>query len=405
MMTRDDIKTLVAVDTGLDPRSVEASLAETHSVRIVGVADGIDQSQALLEETSPDFLIVATAGESERALTLIETAVRQRPERPIVVLYHGGLNGYLDRAFEAGADDLVLLPESPERIAFMLEKTLARRRGLTTAAVQGPMVAVLGPKGGTGKTLTSCNLAAALALRGHRTVLVDLDLQFGDVGVALGLKPDHTIYDLARVGGSMDEEKVDAFLTTHAESGLRVLLAPTRPDQAGLIEVSFLRELYKLLRRSNDVVVVDTPPAFTPEVISTVDTATHLCMVGMLDASSLKDSKLGLETLELMGHDPLKALVVLNRSTTKSGISRADAEAILGRTPDVFVPEDAEIPRALTQGRPIVINNQRSAAARAFSDFAQLLARDFAAAAAPDSGAVAPPQARRRRRLFARRKG
>ncbi len=137
------------------------------------------------------------------------------------------------------------------------------------------MITVLGPKGGTGKTLTSSNLAVALAIAGSSPVVVDLDLQFGDVGLALGLRPERTIYDLCVSAGSLDGEKLDGFLSVHP-SGARALLAPLRPDQAAAVTPEFLKEVYALLRERYDTVIVDTPPAFTPEVIATIDTSSHL---------------------------------------------------------------------------------------------------------------------------------
>jgi pilus assembly protein CpaE len=380
-MTATPVKTLIAIDDGVDPLTIETSVSGFAPLQVVGVGAGMNESWALLEETSSDLLVVATNGYSERALRLIEGAARQQPERPIVVLYTGVPDGFLQRAFSAGADDFVCLPQADEEVRFALEKVLARRRGGSAAvAVQAPMVVVLGPKGGTGKTLTACNLAVAFAKEGRRTALVDLDLQFGDVGIALGLSPERTIYDLVRAGGSLDAGKVEDYLTIHGGSGLRVLLAPTRPDQAGQVRLDFLAQVYKALRASSDVVVVDTPPAFSPEVIATIDSATHLCVVGMLDALSLKDSKLGLETLELMGHEAGKISLVLNRSTARAGISRQDAVAVLGRTPDVFVPEDAELSRLLTAGHPVVLANDRSPVARAFAGFADEYLRRFGGA-------------------------
>ncbi|HEX3267846.1 MAG TPA: AAA family ATPase, partial [Gaiellaceae bacterium] len=238
-----------------------------------------------------------------------------------------------------------------------------------------PMICIIGPKGGTGKTLAACNLAVALAQEGKSAVVVDLDLQFGDVGIAMGLSPERTIYDLARVGGSLDLDKVDDFITDHP-SGARVLLAPSRPDQATTVTVEFLRELYTALRARHDYVIVDTPPGFTPEVIASIDLASHLLVIGMLDAPSLKDTKLGLETLGLMGCDPERIRLVLNRAESSVGITRGDAEAILGRKPDIFVPSDREIPRATTDGQPIVLANGRSEAARSLRALAELYIHD-----------------------------
>jgi pilus assembly protein CpaE len=231
------------------------------------------------------------------------------------------------------------------------------------------MICVLGPKGGTGKTVTSSNLAVSLARAGYRSVIVDLDLQFGDVGLSLGLEPDKTVYDLAKSGGSLDAEKIDGFLAVH-HSGVRALLAPTRPDHASVVTVEFLRDVYALLRSTNDFVIVDTPPGFTAEVIASIDSSSHVCVVGTLDSLSLKNTKLGLETLELMGYRPDRIRLVLNRAGTKVGITSEDVEAVMGRKPDVLVPSDRDIPRSVNEGDPIVLSKDRSEAARAFQKLA-----------------------------------
>ena len=228
----DLIKTLIALDDGVDPELVRAALPEGQSdIQIVGMVHGLDETWRILQETTTDLLVIACAGHSDRALFLVDAAVKQRPERPVVVLSEGSANGFIRRLFEAGADDIVLLPEPPDRVRFTLEKALARKQGsaVATGIAVAPMICVLGPKGGSGKTVTASNLTVGLAMAGYSVALVDLDLQFGDVGLALGLPPNKTIYDLAKSGGSIDAEKIEAYLAEH-ESGARVLLAPTRPD-------------------------------------------------------------------------------------------------------------------------------------------------------------------------------
>ncbi len=152
---------------------------------------------------------------------------------------------------------------------------------------------------------------------GERVAIVDLDLQFGDIALCMGLPPGRTIYDMAS-SGPIDAASLDAHLATHA-SGVRALLAPNRPDQASAVSVETVREVYALLREHYDAVIVDTPPGFTPEVIASIDLSTDLVMVGMLDTLSLKNTKLGLETLELMGYDPDHIRLVLNRAHSRVG--------------------------------------------------------------------------------------
>jgi pilus assembly protein CpaE len=363
-------KVFLVLEDGLDPRPIEDALPRGTRIQPARLPEADHGPLPLGDAADAELFVVACAAASERALELIEAARSSLQSRlPVIVLYAGSPNGFMERAFEAGADDLITLPQPREQLAFALEKALVRRRGSNTSQA-GTMIAVLGPKGGTGKTLTACNLAETLAGAGASPVIVDLDLQFGDVGLALGLRPERTIYDLAVSGGSLDAEKVDSFLARH-ESGLCALLAPTRPDQAASVTPTFLRSVFDLLRSRHDFVIVDTAPSFGPEVIAAIDSASELCVVGMLDALSLKDTKIGLETLAQMGFDPHEVTLVLNRADTSVGIAMGDVERLLGRRPDVLVPSDRAIPTAITEGRTIVAAEPHSAAARAFASLAQ----------------------------------
>ncbi len=267
----DAIRALVALSDEADRFLVDSALSGESTLEVVGYSDTQDDWATFLEQPS-DVVIVACANYSDRTEQLIDRAAKQRPGRPIVVLTQVSPNGLVRRAFEAGADDVIALPESPETVRFAIQKVLARRQGVTAVrgAPTAPLVCVLGPKGGTGKTLVSSNLAVALAQRDMRVVLVDLDLQFGDIGLGLGLIPERTIYDLAKAGPPYDHDKLDRHLMRHA-SGVKVLLGPTRPDHASAISVDFLRNVYASLRTMCDIVIVDTPPGFTPEVIATID--------------------------------------------------------------------------------------------------------------------------------------
>jgi pilus assembly protein CpaE len=133
-----------------------------------------------------------------------------------------------------------------------------------------------------------------------------------------------------------------------------------------------MADVYALLRDEYDFIVVDTPPSFTPEVITSIDGSTYVCMVGMLDALSLKNTRLGMETLELMGYDPDRVRVVLNRANTSVGITRNDVVSILGRVPDILVPSHRDIARSVNEGAPVVVSQRRSEGARAFESLAGL---------------------------------
>lgn len=405
-MTLGGARFLLLLEQGVEPGPIRAALPPMAPVVVADLADALPRTGRLVDESTPDLVVIGCSGHSEPALGVIRDLGARRPDTPVVVLYQGNPNGFMDPAFEAGADDLITLPLAPHQLAFSLEKVLVRRRGPGQTAL-APLIVVLGPKGGTGKTLTVCNLAVALAERKARVAVVDLDLQFGDVGLALGITPNRTIYDLAVAGGTLDGEKVEGYLSRH-ESGARLLLAPLRPDQAAAIDMGFLRKVMELLRDSYDFVLVDTPPAFTPEVIAAIDSAAYICVVGMLDALSLKDTKIGLETLAQMGYGMDEIDLVLNRADTNVGISERDVQEVLGKTPDVLIPSDRAIPRAITEGRTIVEAEPKSGAARALASLAdQYLERArearLAAVASEGEATETSEQGQRRRTLLRRR--
>jgi pilus assembly protein CpaE len=393
------IRAVVAVE-GLDVFDVQRSLPSDPNFQLIGITEGVDDTVRTLQSNEPDVLVVACQGrEDDRSLHIIDGARRVAPNVPIIVLASTSPNGFLRRAFEAGAADMAMFPQTKEQLRFVMNKAIARQPGHVAEAGshEARLICVLGPKGGTGKTLTSCNLATALAVAGHRVLVIDLDLQFGDVALCLGLPPEKTMYDLAVSGGSLDGDKLADYLMTH-NTGVDVLLAPARPDQASAITIDLLRDVLVVARRSYDYVIADTPPGFTAEVIATIDASSDLVMVGTLDSLSLKNTKLGLETLSLMDYDQTKIRLVLNRADTRVGISHHDVVAVLGSEPEIFIPSDREIPRSVNEGIPITLSRPQSYAAASFHELAAL----FTGGAEEQQTVAEPVKAEPRRSLFLR---
>ena len=402
----NEIQTLVAVDGEVDRGLIESLVGRDPRVRVLDYLELGGPSSSRLGVG--DALIVAVADYNGDVREFVNTAIRQYPTRPVVLLCPVDGDGYLGDVLNSGIEDIVALParsdsrvdpEVSRQLVFALEKALVRKRGGQEAKPVDTrnVICVLGLKGGSGKTLTAVNLGVALAEAGRSVALVDLDLQFGDLGLAMGLRPEHTIYDLVRSGGSLDAGKLDDFMAVHP-SGARVLLAPVRPDQAAVITVPFLAEVQQLLSEMFEFVVLDTPPSFAPEVISAVDGSTDVLMVTMRDTLSLKNARLGLETLERMEYDRSRVKILFNRANTNVGIERQDVLAILGRDVNILVPSHRDIAKSVNQGTPIVMDKSTEAS-KAFRLLADLYINRSTPEPSyePDNGA--------RRSLFRRPRG
>ena len=238
------VKTLVAIDAGANRDAVEAVIPVQQSIELVAIVDGLDAGWHTLTQQPVDAVVIACASESDYVMSFIDGVAREYPDRPVILMAgeygervreqgvrvgcrgrdHGGASRTASRRRRRERERV-----SAELVEGAREGRWLGATGLSVAprSAQGRMITVLGPKGGAGKTLVSCNLAVALGEAGQRVVLVDLDLQFGDVGLALGLPPGKTIYDLVMSGGALDAEKLSAYLATH-ESGARVLLGARR---------------------------------------------------------------------------------------------------------------------------------------------------------------------------------
>src|SRR5262249_46047774 len=138
----DSIRILVVLAEHADPRLVEQALQGDPSLEVLGYADYFDNWQEFLEQQA-DIVVVACSASDEGATQIVDRAAKHRPDRPVVMMSEASPNGFLRQAFEAGADDVITLPQSSEEVAFTLHKVIARRRGLAMPGrAAAPLIAV-----------------------------------------------------------------------------------------------------------------------------------------------------------------------------------------------------------------------------------------------------------------------
>jgi pilus assembly protein CpaE len=302
-------------------------------------------------------------------------SIREHSRAPIILLASGEASALLEEALEADIADVLLLPQMTENVVFSLRKAShgGRRGAVGPGGRRGRIVTVFSPKGGTGKTVMSTNLAAALAkFEQKRTLLLDLDLQFGDAAIMLGIEPEKTIYDLVVAPGELDSEKLAGYTTKHV-SGLDVLPAPLRPEDAELVTEAKLGRLLEVARESYDCIVVDTSPFFHGPMLATLDRTNELLLLCSLDVPTLKNVRLALQTLELLSFPKQRIRIVLNRANTKVGMKQNEVEGALGMKVRFEVPSDRAVPLAVNRGKPVVLDEEGADVSRAIRSMAKNL--------------------------------
>jgi pilus assembly protein CpaE len=346
------------------------SLAQQPGLEIVGSSEQVGPALGALAGGHLDCVLHATSAPTLPTHEL--AAIREQTRCPVLLVASGEPSALLDEALGADVTDVVVLPQLTENVVFAIRKaTHAGRRLAETGTRQGRIVTVFSPKGGTGKTVIATNLGAALAKReGARTLLLDLDLQFGDAAIMLGIEPEKTIFDLVTAPGELDSEKLAGYVTTHA-SGLDILPAPLRPEDAELVTEAKLGRLLEVARVCYDTIVVDTSPFFHGPMLATLDRTDELLLLCSLDVPTLKNVRLALGTLELLSFPSGRVRIVLNRANSKVGMKQREVEAALEQKVQYEVPSDRAVPLSVNKGQPAVTAEAGSDFAKAVSAMAK----------------------------------
>lgn len=236
------------------------------------------------------------------------------------------------------------------------------------------VVTVFGTKGGVGKSVLATNIGVALARAGgRRVVLVDLDLESGDVGIMLNLQPKHTILEAAQAVDRLDVEMLTGLLATH-ESGLLALLAPTSPEDAEMVTAARAGRIIDLVRQMADVVVIDTPGAMSELVLTAIDKSDVVLAVSTMDMPSVKNMRVALQKLGQLGYGDGLVRLALNRADSKVLMEVSDVEQALGASVFARIPSDRLVPRSVNKGVPIVTDEPKSGVARSITDLAHAVA-------------------------------
>lgn len=349
---------------------VTASVDVTRRVRLASDDDLTVLRPEQLPATAPQLLALLPEPDALRTVLLdtsdsldparaLETAKRLDERYPhlVVFLVTADAEPLALPAIRAGVRDLIDVDCPMEELRVVLRRAHAVAQPPTSEADGGPtgrVIAVASPKGGVGKTTVATNLAAGLAQHAPQgTVLIDLDVQFGDVAAALDLEPTYTLADV--VGGrAVDDPILLKSLLTRHENGLQVLCGVTSPAEADAITPQKIDQLLQLLQREFRYVVVDTAPGMNEHTMAVIDRTTDLVLVTGLDVPGVRGLRKELQILDELELQPSTRHIIVNFEDSSAGLNVKDVEAAIGRPVDYVLPRSPKVHRSTNQGTPII---------------------------------------------------
>jgi pilus assembly protein CpaE len=171
------------------------------------------------------------------------------------------------------------------------------------------------------------------------------------------------------MSGHIDVSGIQS-VVTHHESGLDAICAPAEPSDADRISGATVAEVLRVAKRHYDYVVIDTPPAFTEHVLAAFDNSNIIVLIATLDIPAVKNLRLTLDTLDLLGNPRESRVVVLNRSDAKVGLRAEDVVTAIRQDIAVMVPSSSAVPASVNRGVPIVLDEPRHAVSTAIRELA-----------------------------------
>jgi pilus assembly protein CpaE len=331
---------------------------------------------------APCLLILGPSCALGTGLADVERMQRQRTGIASVLVVHNLSTETLQQALRSGVRDVVLsddpthLQEAVRRIADSFVPSAPSGHAASAAPSSAPktpvgqVLTIFSTKGGAGKSMLACNLALVLARRSDLpVVLVDADLQFGDVAVMMKMAPQHTIVDVVANAHRLDVPLLQSLLVRHS-SGLLILPAPIDPAFVDQVTAATLIDIIDLLRSFCGFVVIDTPAQFSETNLAVLEQSDAILLVAGMDIPNIKNVKLGLQTLRLLNTPMEKVHLILNRANSKVRLDVAEVERTLQMKAETLIPSDIVVPQSVNKGVPAVIDAPKSGVARSIESLA-----------------------------------
>ena len=333
----------------------------------------------------PVVVVLGPSVSTPMGLADAERLTTEHPEVGALMVAHELTTDLFRQALRAGVKDVLAAPvdtasltEAVRRIAGGLSAAPRRVGGVDMGegdpGDMGKVITVFSTKGGAGKSVLATNLGVLLAKRSTRpVVLIDADLQFGDISVMLKLAPHHTVVDAVASLDRLDSSLLQNLLTRHEPSGMYILAAPLEPQYADQISAQEMVQILELLQRFAAYVIIDTPAHFNDVVLAMIEHSDDVLLIAGMDIPNIKNVKIGLQTLRLLNTPTEKLHLVLNRANSKVKLDVGEVERTLQIRAEALIPSDVVVPQSVNKGTPLVLDAPKSSVARAIEALADAI--------------------------------
>lgn len=403
MALGDKIRVLIVDDVADTRENVRKLLQFEADIDVVGAARSGKEGIQLSLELDPDVVLMDINMPDIDGISATETIRQKSPHIQVVILSVQGDQNYMRRAMLAGARDFLTKPPMGDELVSAVRRggemshiersknkqprasSLIPGRGPSTSAgqvsfIQGKVITVYSPKGGTGCTTIASNMAIALHNDETRVVLVDANLQYGDVAMFFNEQGKNTILDIAPRVDELDPDIVEEIMIKHDASGIHILAAPQRPEQAEKVSAEQFSKVINYLRQLYAYIVIDTATTLTDVVLSAIDISDAIILVTTQDIPAIKNARLFLDLIQTIGVDREHIIFVMSKYDKRIGITPERISENLKQKVNAVIPLDEKVViPAVNRGVPFMLDNKTQPVAKGIFGLAEAVRAQLAA--------------------------
>lgn len=359
------IKILIADDIEETRNVIKKILnLENDFFEIVGEASNGEEVLKLLTKVKPDIILMDINMPVLNGLEATEEITNLYPAVTVIIMSVQAESEYLKKAMFHGAKEYIIKPFNYEILVNTIITTHEKYKNKVVNGAyfeegqsNAKIITFFSSKGGVGKSVLALNSAVALSKQYHKkTLLIDLDLQFGDISMLVNEYAQKTILDVIEDGQVDSYENIKPYLYEFNEN-LHMLFAPTKPEAAEYVGKDSLEKIMKILRKQYDVIIIDTGINFNDNTLYILDLSEIVLFVATMEIVALKNTKLGLGVMQSLGYDKNKVKLIINNFTTKYGINKAEVEEVFRDGIYAMIPEEqATVSVSVNKGKPFCDN-------------------------------------------------
>lgn len=368
------IRVLIVDDIQETRENIRRMMQFDPLIEIIGDARTGREAIDIAYQKQPDVVVMDINMPDMDGLVATEAIRRKLPYIQIIILSVQNDAGYMRRAMLAGARDFLSKPPMIDeltnairqagRLAIEERKKGQLKTGPGTSLDKknlGKIIVVYSPKGGVGTTTIATNLVIALHSEESPAVIIDGNLQYGDVAIFFNEQVRNSIYDLAPRADELDPEIIEDVLITHSVSGVDILSAPTRPEFANAITSDQFVKIINYLRQIYKYIVIDTASYLSEIVQAALDIGNVIVLIATQNIPSIKSANLFLGLSDASGIDRKKILFSLNQFDKRISITPERVGESLRISVDSVIPfEDRIVTTSINRGTPFIVDNNTS---------------------------------------------